>query len=111
MDVIVGTEGGRVRGTTAPNGAHAFLGIPYAAPPIGAGRLRPPRPVAPWAGVRDATVIGPEPPQPQFGTDPWGLLYDPAVPGDDCLNLNVWTPDPTASGLPVMVWSPGGSYQ
>src|SRR4051794_2130977 len=38
------------------------------------------------------------------------MLFDPAVPGDDCLNLNVWTPDPGASGLPVMVWSPGGSF-
>lgn len=111
MDEIVRTERGRVRGVAAANGTRAFLGIPYAAPPTGAYRLRSPQPVEPWEGVRDATVIGPEPPQPQFGTDPWGLLYDPAVPGDDCLNLNVWTPDPGTSGLPVMVWSPGGSYQ
>lgn len=111
MDEIVRTERGWVRGVAAANGTRAFLGIPYAAPPTGAYRLRSPQPVEPWEGVRDATVIGPEPPQPQFGTDPWGLLYDPAVPGDDCLNLNVWTPDPGTSGLPVMVWSPGGSYQ
>ena len=111
MDAIVRTTAGRLRGTTGTNGVHTFLGIPYAAPPIGVRRVRPPQPVEPWAGVRDATVLGPEPPQPQFGVDPWGLIYDPAVPGDDCLNLNVWSPDHGARGLPVMVWSPGGSYQ
>jgi para-nitrobenzyl esterase len=110
MDTIVQTSNGRLRGRTV-DGVSAFLGVSYAAPPVGAGRLRPPRPVQPWTGVRDAVELGPEPPQPQFDRDdPSGMLYDPAVPGDDCLNLNVWTPDPTAAGLPVMVWSPGGSF-
>jgi para-nitrobenzyl esterase len=110
MDAIVKTANGQVRGRSA-DGVHAFLGISYAAPPVGPRRLRPPQPVEPWTGIRDATVIGPEPPQPQFGAnDPSGLVFDPAVPGDDCLNLNVWTPDPGATGLPVMVWSPGGSF-
>jgi para-nitrobenzyl esterase len=110
MDTVVETSNGRLRGTTR-DGVRAFLGISYAAPPVGANRLRPPQPVAPWAGVRDATVLGPEPPQPQFGMEAaGGLVFDPAVPGDDCLNLNVWTPDPGATGLPVMVWSPGGSF-
>ena len=109
MEPIVTTEHGQVRGRT-DGGVHAFLGISYAAPPVGAYRLRPPQPVEPWSGVRDATALGPEPPQPQFDrNDPSGMLFDPAVPGDDCLNLNVWTPDPGASGLPVMVWSPGGA--
>ena len=110
MEPIVTTEHGQVRGRTV-GGVHAFLGISYAAPPVGAYRLRPPQPVEPWSGVRDATVLGPEPPQPQFDrNDPSGMLFDPAVPGDDCLNLNVWTPDPGAGGLPVMVWSPGGAF-
>ena len=110
MDSIVSTRNGQVRGRTS-DGVSAFLGVSYAAPPVGANRLRPPRPVEPWAGVRDATALGPEPPQPQFPRDdPSGLLFDPAVPGDDCLNLNIWTPDLGASGLPVMVWSPGGSF-
>ena len=65
MDTIVSTRTGQVRGR-ASDGVSAFLGISYAAPPVGAGRLRPPRPVEPWAGVRDATALGPEPPQPQF---------------------------------------------
>src|SRR5688500_9804395 len=110
MDTVVETSSGRVRGSTR-DGVSAFLGISYAAPPVGAHRLRPPQPVEPWTGVRDATAIGPEPPQPQFGmADPSGLVFDPAVPGDDCLTLNVWTPDPGGAGLPVMVWSPGGSF-
>ena len=101
MEPIVTTGHGQVRGTTV-GGVHAFLGISYAAPPVGAYRLRPPQPVEPWRGVRDATVLGPEPPQPQFDrNDPSGMLFDPAVPGDDCLNLNVWTPDPAAGGLPA----------
>lgn len=110
MDPIVETDHGRVRGRRA-DGAYAFLGISYAAPPIGARRMRPPQPVEPWTGIRDATAIGPEPPQPQFGDDPSGMLFDPAVLGDDCLNLNIWTPDPAAVGLPVMVWSPGGAFR
>jgi para-nitrobenzyl esterase len=110
MDTIVRTSNGQVRGRTS-DGVSAFLGVSYAAPPVGAHRLRPPQPVEPWTGVRDATVLGPEPPQPQFGMDdPSGLLFDPAVMGDDCLNLNIWTPDPGAVGLPVMVWSPGGAF-
>jgi para-nitrobenzyl esterase len=110
MDPIVSTLSGQVRGRTT-DGVSAFLGVPYAAPPVGARRLRPAQPVESWTGIRDATALGPEPPQPQFGgADPTGLIYDPAVPGDDCLNLNVWTPDPGAAGLPVMVWSPGGAF-
>ena len=102
MDMIVKTIHGRIRGFTA-SGVRTFLGVSYAAPPVGAYRLRPPQPVEEWSGVRDATVLGPEPPQPQFDRDdPTGMLFDPAVPGEDCLNLNIWTPDPGAVGLPVM---------
>ena len=103
METVVEISSGRVRGAIR-DGVSVFLGISYAAPPVGAHRLRPPQPVEPWTGVRDATAFGPEPPQPQFGMDDIsGLLFDPAVIGDDCLNLNVWTPDPGASGLPVFV--------
>ncbi|MGY1616215.1 carboxylesterase/lipase family protein [Geodermatophilus sp. SYSU D00691] len=110
MGPIVATRHGRVRGTSR-DGVGTFLGVPYAAPPVGHRRLRPPQPVEPWTGVRDATVLGPEPPQPRFPRDdPTGLLFDPAEMGDDCLNLNVWTPVLGAGGLPVMVFSPGGSF-
>jgi para-nitrobenzyl esterase len=112
MDAIVQTRQGQVRGTNAANGVFAFLGLAYAAPPVGANRLRPPQPVEPWTGVRDGTVLGPEPPQPKFSMeDVSGLLFDPAVVGDDCLNLNIWTPDCGAVGLPVMVFSPGGAFR
>src|SRR5690349_8704677 len=112
MEAIVQTKYGRVRGTTAANGVCAFLGLPYAAPPVAARRLRPPQPVQPWTGIRDATAIGPEPPQPRFNPeDAFGLLFDPAVVGDDCLNLNIWTPDVGAVGLPVVVFSPGGAFR
>ncbi|WP_409329852.1 carboxylesterase/lipase family protein [Trujillonella humicola] len=106
---VVHVRSGRLRGLRT-RGACAYLGVPYAAPPVGPRRLRPPAPVEPWEGVRDATVLGPEPPQPQFGEDPSGMVWDPAAPGDDCLNLNVWTPDPGETGLPVLVWTPGGAF-
>jgi para-nitrobenzyl esterase len=109
-DTIARTRQGAVRGEVT-GGVLAFKGIPYAAPPFGANRLRPPRPVDPWSGVRDASAYGAEPPQPRLTEDPMHLVWDPAVPGEDCLNLNVWTPDPTGTGLPVMVWIPGGMFE
>jgi len=109
---IVSTTSGRVRGTFL-DGVHAFLGIPYAAPPFGANRLRPPHAPAAWDGVRDTAAFGPEPHQPRMpgGHAAAGMVWDPATPGEDCLNLNVWTPDPGVVGLPVMVWIPGGMFE
>jgi para-nitrobenzyl esterase len=113
MDAVVKTVHGTLRGSAA-DGVYAFLGVPYAAPPFGADRLRPPRPVPPWDGVRDATRLGAEPPQvvpPATGGTDWETAVDRAAPGEDCLNLNVWTPDPGAAGLPVMVWIQGGMFE
>ncbi|WP_237393767.1 carboxylesterase family protein [Pseudarthrobacter sp. ATCC 49987] len=62
MNVSVNTAQGELRGSFA-GGVHAFLGVPYAAPPFGGNRLRPPQPARRWSGVRDATEFGPEPPQ------------------------------------------------
>jgi para-nitrobenzyl esterase len=107
---VVRTRQGEVRGDLG-RGVHSFKGVPYAAPPFGPDRLRPPRPAAPWSGVRDALTFGAEPPQPRLPADPMHLVWDPAVQGEDCLNLNVWTPDPTSVGLPVMVWIPGGMFE
>lgn len=104
---------GSVRGALV-DGIHVFKGIPYAAPPFGPNHLRPPQPVQPWTGMRDALEWGAEPPQPRMppGAEGAGeLVYDPATPGEDCLNLNIWTPDPTATGLPVFVWIPGGMFE
>jgi para-nitrobenzyl esterase len=111
-DTVVTTDNGSLRGTVV-DGVHRFLGIPYAAPPFGANRFRPPRPADPWSDIRDALVFGAEPPQlrPPADHPAATMVYDPAQPGEDCLNLNVWTPDPAAAGLPVMVWIPGGMFE
>ena len=94
---------GRLRGTSEA-GLAVFRGIPFAEPPVGPLRFAAPRPVAAWAGVREATQFGPPPPQAGFfGLDP--LVQD----ADDWLTVNVWTPDPGAA-LPVMVWIQGGAY-
>jgi para-nitrobenzyl esterase len=113
VTTVVQTRKGHVRGEVV-DGIHVFKGIPYAAPPFGADHLQTPRPVEPWAGVRDALTWGAEPPQPRMppGAEGAGdLVYDPATPGEDCLNLNIWTPDPSAIGLPVFVWIPGGMFE
>src|SRR5215469_15021550 len=79
-----GTANGAVRGLA--NGAvNEFLGIPYAAPPVGALRWQPPQPAASWSGVRDATQFAPH--CPQLAT-PFGQ----ASTSEDCLFLNVFTP-------------------
>ena len=109
MSAVVKTVHGELRGSVA-DGVHAFLGVPFAAPPFGANRLRPPQPVESWSGVRDATRLGPAPPQvapPESAGSDW----DAALLGEDCLTLNVWTPDPGAAGLPVMVWIQGGMFE
>lgn len=107
--VEIRTRYGGLRGRATDSG-YAFLGVPYAAPPFGANRLRAPQPVEPWDGVRDATRFGAEPPQvspPAAG----GPSLAHVVTGEDCLNLNIWTPDPGGAGLPVMVWIQGGMFE
>ncbi|MEU6625980.1 carboxylesterase/lipase family protein [Streptomyces litmocidini] len=105
------TRQGEVRGRTSPDGVTRFLGIPYAAPPFGARRFRAPAPPEPWAGVRDATAHGPTAPHAPYAPPFDTLIPESAVPGDDCLNLNVWTPAPEpGAALPVMVWLHGGAF-
>ncbi len=101
----VTTKSGPVHGKM--NGAvREFLGIPYAAPPTASNRWRPPQPVAPWATARDATAVAKVCPQIAIG----GTTLDPQS-DEDCLTVNVWTPDPAPSApLPVMVWIHGGAF-
>lgn len=109
---LVTTRQGKVRGTHA-DAVHAFKGIPYAAPPFGANRLRAPQPVEPWTGVRVATHDGPLPPQAlAAGTDAEGFIpAGRAMPGEDCLNLNIWTPQLGSARLPVVIWITGGQFE
>ncbi|MDX2546685.1 carboxylesterase/lipase family protein [Streptomyces sp. WI04-05B] len=107
---VVRTPYGDVRGRYEGDGIAVFRGIPYAAPPVGPRRFRPPVPPTPWDGVRDAGGFGPTAPKPPYSEVFSRLLSDPVVPGDDCLNLNVWTPEPgRGARLPVMVWIHGGA--
>ena len=95
---------GDVQGATNDR-TRQFLGIPYAAPPVGALRFRPPAPVTPRSDVLQATSFAPGCPQ-------LGSIQGPASDHEDCLYLNVWTPDPQPKKpLPVMVWFPGGGNQ
>ncbi|MEV0096767.1 carboxylesterase family protein [Streptomyces sp. NPDC050738] len=107
---LVRTGQGMLRGTTE-NGAEVFRGIPYAAAPVGPLRFRPPAPVTPWDDVRDAGAFGPTAPKNPYTAPLDELLAEPEIPGDACLNLNVWTPAPGEGRLPVMVWIHGGSLR
>jgi para-nitrobenzyl esterase len=107
--VTVTTRQGAVRGRVE-NGVATFKGVPYAAPPFGAHRLRPPQAPASWEGVRDALEFGATAPKLPYAPPFDALLAEPVISGEDCLNLNVWTPDPAGSGLPVMVWVHGGAF-
>ncbi|MHB8463350.1 MAG: carboxylesterase/lipase family protein [Acidimicrobiales bacterium] len=111
MEPIVQTKCGRLRGDVG-RGIVAFKGVPYAAPPVGRYRFRPPAVVEPWDGVRDATQFGPAAPQNKLveGLGAIGLASPPGPQGDDCLSLNVWTPTLGSDRLPVLVWIHGGGF-
>lgn len=102
----VRTQSGEVAGVTA-DGLTVWKGIPYAAPPTGELRWRPPQPIA-WSGVRQATAFGPACPQPERGDG--GGVGAPPRQDEDCLTLNVFAPA-GARNLPVMVWIHGGAFR
>ena len=101
---VVKVETGTLQGASEYN-MNVFKNIPYAAPPVGDLRWRPPQPAAPWTGTRDASQFGDSCPQPYVKNLSTGL----GLPGnEDCLKLNVFTPQKPGKDLPVMVWIHGG---
>lgn len=105
-DEAVRIDAGVVSGITAEDGVRVFKGIPFAAPPVGELRWRPPQPCARWEGVRTCDTFGPSCPQPKPVLGP-----APTTSSEDCLYLNVWTGAQGAQERrPVMVWIHGGGY-
>ncbi len=107
----VTTAQGRVRGLRRPDGSAAFLGIPFAEPPVGDLRFAAPVPHRGWDGVRDATAHGATPQRTQLAEVT--LIPEPSIPGESTLNVDVFTPSPepvTDGGLPVLVWIHGGGF-
>jgi para-nitrobenzyl esterase len=100
-------EQGVLRGGVTADSGRVFKGIPYAQPPVGLNRWRPPAPAGGWSGARDATRFGPACVQPML---PASSIYADPPPkmSEDCLSLNVWAPK-AARKAPVMVWFHGGS--
>src|SRR3712207_215533 len=109
MASTVMTAVGEVAGELG-DGVHVFRGIPYARPPVGELRFRPPQPPEPWAGARPATAFGsiamqsPSPLENLFGA-----AERPSM-SEDCLYLNIWTPGLDGARRPVMVWIHGGAF-
>ena len=111
---VVETQSGRVGGYRH-DGIATFKGIPYAASTAGQARFLPPQPVAPWTGVRSSRYYGhvcPQPARTGWDNDMEAFLmrWDDGQPGEDCLRLNLWTPDPDGKRRPVMVWLHGGGF-
>ncbi len=106
--VTVETPCGRLAGSRQ-NGVTSFKGIPFAKPPLGPLRWRAPEPLAPWHGVREAThfgCIGVQAPS-QIEAVIGAIVGEQA---EDCLTLNIWTPDISGAKRPVMVWIHGGAF-
>lgn len=109
--VTVAVDGGRIEGVTLPSGVRAWLGVPFAAPPVRALRWRAPQPVAPWKGVFHADRKGPECIQLLRRKDINHYFGEEAT-SEDCLYLNIWAPARAGATarLPVIVFIHGGGF-
>jgi para-nitrobenzyl esterase len=106
MDLIVETSTGKLKGYEY-EGVKIFKGIPYAEPPIGELRLNAPEPKKSWNGVLDASEYKPVVPQPP----PYQSYFPPPPQSEEeCLNLNIWTPDCDKEKRPVLFWIHGGAH-
>jgi len=108
MERVVEIRPGRVAGVEQ-DGVCAFLGIPYAAPPVGPGRWCPPAAPDPWVGVRPCHELGPIAPQTRV-SGALAMAGEPDAQSEDCLTVNVWTPGVDGGRRPVMVWIHGGGF-
>src|SRR2546423_5641125 len=107
----VATTAGKVRGLLLENKVHAFKGVPYGESTAGPRRFLPPVKAQPWSGVRDAFELGHRSPLvDSMLVAEWQPLNVREPMGEDCLNLNVWTPAVGTGKRPVMVWLHGGGY-
>ena len=105
--VTVEIREGNITGREA-DGVTEFLGIPYAAPPVGALRFCPPESHPTWTGTRECLEFGPIAPQ---GEGVAGFIDASAPRDEDCLTLNVWTPAADSGKRPVMDWIHGGGFR
>lgn len=103
----VAVTGGRIAGIVVPSGIREFRGIPFAAPPVGSLRWKPPQPVVPWKGVKDASGFGARCMQHFVFSD---MNFRSPGFSEDCLTLNVWAPPHATKKLPVLLYFYGGGY-